>query len=72
MALLGTWLLGCACLILALIFAFVRFKPKNHPPGPSFKVPVLGNGYILFGNATKNISQMRKRLAGQNHTIDIP
>ena len=66
MALIGTWLLVCTCLFLGLIFTFVRFKPKNHPPGPLFRVPLLGNGYILFGNATKNISNMRKRLVSQN------
>ena len=65
-----TWILAFLCLLVGLILAFVRIKPKDHPPGPWFRLPLLGNSYILFGDATKNVSEMRKRY-GDLFSVDI-
>ena len=64
-----TWILVSLCLLVGLVLTFVRIKPKNHPPGPWFRLPLLGNSYILFGNATKNVSEMRKRY-GDMFSVD--
>ena len=57
----GTWLLSGICLALTLVLSFVRFQPKNHPPGPTFRMPGMGNAYIFRGNPIKNISALRKK-----------
>ena len=57
----GTWFLSGICLVLTLVLSFVRFQPKNHPPGPTFRMPFLGNAYVFQGNPIKNISALRKR-----------
>ena len=57
----GTWLLSAICVVLTLVLSFVRFQPKNHPPGPMFRMPFMGNAYIFRGNPIKNISALRKR-----------
>ena len=64
-----TWILVSLCLLVGLVLTFVRIKPKNHPPGPWFRLPLLGNSYILFGNVTKNVSVMRKRY-GDMFSVD--
>ena len=57
----GTWLLSGICLVLTLVLSFVRFQPKNHPPGPTFRMPFMGNANVFLGNPIKNISALRKR-----------
>ena len=65
-----TWVLVLLCLLLGLVLPFVRIKPNKHPPGPWFRLPLLGNSYILFGDATKKVSQTRKRY-GDVFSVDI-
>ena len=48
-----------ACLF--IIYLFIEKKPPNMPPGPSFKVPILGSAALLGKDPLKGVQNFRKK-----------
>ena len=48
-------------IVLAYSILFSYSRPKNRPPGPSFKPPYVGHFYLYIGDTLKNFSDMRKK-----------
>ena len=60
-------------LLAAFWYLFVDRKPKGAPPGPPFKLPVLGQLlYRVAGNEMECLRLLRKKYDIDLRTVDSP
>jgi hypothetical protein len=56
------WVLLAVILFCILIYnLFVVKRPSDFPPGPNFRVPILGSAIYLGKNPIKGVQKLRKQ-----------
>lgn len=68
----GTMFVALAVLAGALLFYvfFVAKRPKDYPPGPMFRLPLIGQGLYLGGDQMAGYERLRKKYEYQSQSTD--
>ena len=54
------WILVIIFVVVFISYIFVSFRPSGMPPGPRFRLPLIGSMYKLGSDPLKGVSKLRK------------
>ena len=54
------WIIVIIFVVVFISYNFVTFRPSGMPPGPRFRLPLIGSMYKLGSDPIKGVSKLRK------------